>query len=315
MTTIGHSDLSIFPLALGGNTFGWTSDQQTSHSVLDAFTTQGGNFIDTADSYSAWAEGNIGGESESIIGDWMARRSNRSQVIIGTKVSQHPDFPGLSRKNIVAASEASLRRLGTDYIDLYYAHFDDETTPLEETVGAFGDLVIAGKVRHVGLSNYSAERIREWIRIADDNGYARPMALQPHYNLVHRTGFEGELASLAAANGLGVIPYWSLASGFLTGKYRTREDLVGTPREKMAGSYFSTEGLRVISVLDDIAQERGTTIATAALAWLLTRPNIAAPIASARTAEQLPDLMAAASLTLTELEIQRLDEMSSLIPA
>ena len=260
-------------------------------------------------------ESNIGGESETIIGDWMARRSNRSQVIIGTKVSQHPDFPGLSRKNIVAASEASLRRLGTDYIDLYYAHFDDETTPLEETVGAFDDLVIAGKVRHVGLSNYSAERIREWIRIADDNGYARPMALQPHYNLVHRTGFEGELASLAATNGLGVIPYWSLASGFLTGKYRTREDLVGTPREKMAGSYFSTEGLRVISVLDDIAQERGTTIATAALAWLLTRPNIAAPIASARTAEQLPDLMAAASLTLTELEIHRLDEMSSLIPA
>lgn len=315
MTTIGHSDLSIFPLALGGNTFGWTSDQQTSHSVLDAFTTQGGNFIDTADSYSAWAEGNTGGESETIIGDWMARRSNRSQVIIGTKVSQHPDFPGLSRKNIVAASEASLRRLGTDYIDLYYAHFDDETTPLEETVGAFDDLVISGKIRHVGLSNYSADRIREWIRIADDNGYARPMALQPHYNLVHRTGFEGELASLAATNGLGVIPYWSLASGFLTGKYRTREDLVGTPREKMAGSYFSTEGLRVISVLDDIAQERGTTIATAALAWLLTRPNIAAPIASARTAEQLPDLMAAASLTLTELEIHRLDEMSSLIPA
>lgn len=315
MTTIGHSDLSIFPLALGGNTFGWTSDQQTSHSVLDAFTRQGGNFIDTADSYSAWAEGNTGGESETIIGDWMARRSNRSQVIIGTKVSQHPDFPGLSRKNIVAASEASLRRLGTDYIDLYYAHFDDETTPLEETVGAFDDLVIAGKIRHVGLSNYSADRIREWIRIADENGYARPVALQPHYNLVHRTDFEGELASLAATNGLGVIPYWSLASGFLTGKYRTREDLVGTPREKMAGSYFSTEGLRVISVLDDIAQERGTTIATTALAWLLTRPNIAAPIASARTAEQLPDLMGAASLALTELEIHRLDETSSLIPA
>lgn len=315
MTTIGHSDLSIFPLALGGNTFGWTSDQQTSHSVLDAFTRQGGNFIDTADSYSAWAEGNTGGESETIIGDWMARRSNRSQVIIGTKVSQHPDFPGLSRKNIVAASEASLRRLGTDYIDLYYAHFDDETTPLEETVGAFDDLVIAGKIRHVGLSNYSADRIREWIRIADENGYARPVALQPHYNLVHRTDFEGELASLAATNGLGVIPYWSLASGFLTGKYRTREDLVGTPREKMAGSYFSTEGLRVISVLDDIAQERGTTIATTALAWLLTRPNIAAPIASARTAEQLPDLMGAASLALTELEIHRLDEASSLIPA
>lgn len=315
MTTIGHSDLNIFPLALGGNTFGWTSDQPTSHSVLDAFTSQGGNFVDTADSYSAWAEGNTGGESETIIGDWMTRCSNRSQIIIGTKVSQHPDFPGLSRKNIVAASEASLRRLGTDYIDLYYAHFDDQTTPLEETVGAFDDLVIAGKIRHVGLSNYSADRIREWIRIADENGYARPVALQPHYNLVHRTDFEGELASLAAANGLGVIPYWSLASGFLTGKYRTREDLTGTPREQMAGSYFSTEGLRVISVLDDIAQERGTTIATTALAWLLTRPNIAAPIASARTVEQLPDLMAAASLALTELEIHRLDETSSLIPA
>lgn len=315
MPTVGHSDLTIFPIALGGNTFGWTSNETESRAVLDAFTEQGGNFVDTADSYSAWAEGNTGGESETIIGDWMARRSNRSQVIIGTKVSQHPGFPGLSRKNIVAASEASLRRLGSDYIDLYYAHFDDETTPLEETVGAFDDLVIAGKIRHVGLSNYSADRIREWIRIADENGYARPVALQPHYNLVHRIDFEGELASLAATNGFGVIPYWSLASGFLTGKYRTREDLVGTPREKMAGSYFSTEGLRVISVLDDIAQERGTTIATTALAWLLTRPNIAAPIASARTAEQLPDLMEAASLALTELEIHRLDEMSSLIPA
>lgn len=184
MPTIGHSDLTIFPLALGGNTFGWTSDETESHAVLDAFSAQGGNFIDTADSYSSWVEGNAGGESETISGNWMTKRSNRSENIIGTKVSQHPDFPGLSRKNIVAAADASLRRLGTDYIDLYYAHFDDQAVPLEETVGAFDDLVIAGKIRHVGLSNYSADRIREWIRIADENGYARPMALQPHYNLV-----------------------------------------------------------------------------------------------------------------------------------
>lgn len=315
MTTIGHSDLSIFPIALGGNTFGWTSDQQTSHAVLDAFTEQGGNFIDTADSYSAWAEGNTGGESETIIGNWTTLRSNRSKVVIGTKVSQHPDFPGLSRRNIAAAADASLRRLATDYIDLYYAHFDDESTALEETVGAFDDLVIAGKIRHVGISNYSADRIREWIRIADENGYARPVALQPHYNLVHRTGFEGELAALASANGLGVIPYWSLASGFLTGKYRTRQDLTGTPRERMAGSYFSEAGLQVIRTLDEIAHQWETSIATTALAWLLSKPNIAAPIASARTVQQLPELMAAATVKLTEPEIRRLDEISSLIAA
>lgn len=315
MPTIGHSDLTIFPLALGGNTFGWTSNETGSHSVLDAFTEQGGNFLDTADSYSAWAEGNAGGESETIIGAWMKRSSNRAEVIIGTKVSQHPDFRGLSRKNIVAPAEASLRRLGTDYIDLYYAHFDDQTVPLEETVGAFDDLVIAGKIRHVGISNYSADRAHDWIRIADENGYARPVALQPHYNLVHRASFEDELADVAASHGLGVIPYWSLASGFLTGKYRTREDLAGSPREQMAASYFSDAGLRVIALLDEIAQERDTSIATTALAWLLSRPNIVAPIASARTVEQLPDLMAAASLTLDELDLHRLDAASALIPA
>jgi aryl-alcohol dehydrogenase (NADP+) len=315
MNTIGHSDLTIFPLALGGNTFGWTSDELESTSVLDAFTAQGGNFIDTADSYSAWVGGNAGGESEAIIGDWMASRTNRSELIIGTKVSQHPDFPGLSRRNIKAAADASLRRLQTDYIDLYYAHFDDEATALEETVAAFDDLVIAGKVRHIGISNYSANRVREWMRVADENGYARPVALQPHYNLVHRAAFEHGLADVAAAYGLGVIPYWSLASGFLTGKYRTQQDLVGSPREEIAGTYFSDAGLRVISTLEDIAGQRDTTIATAALAWLLTRNNVAAPIASARTVEQLPHLMAAATLRLSASDIRRLDEASTFITA
>lgn len=315
MKTIGHSDLAIFPLALGGNTFGWTSNEKESRAVLDAFVREGGNFIDTADSYSAWAHSNTGGESETIIGNWMALRSNRTNVVIGTKVSQHPDFRGLSRKNVAAAAEASLQRLGSDYIDLYYAHYDDESTPLEETVGAFDDLIVAGKIRYVGISNFTADRIREWIRIADDNGYARPIALQPHYNLVHRATYEHKLADLAATNGFGVIPYWSLASGFLTGKYRTRGDLAGSPREQMAGNYFSDAGLQVVSILDDVAQEHGTSIATTALAWLLTRPSIAAPIASARTVEQLPALMAAASLTLNELDLHRLNEASSLIPA
>ena len=314
MTRIGTSDLDVFPLALGGNTFGWTSDEAASHAVLDAFVGAGGNFIDTADGYSAWAPGNHGGESETIIGSWLAARGHRDDVVIGTKVSQHPDFRGLSARNVAAAAAASLTRLGTDRIDLYYAHFDDANTPLEETVTAFNDLVVAGSIRYVGVSNYSAARVSEWIDIATRNGFALPVALQPHYNLVHRQPFEREQLPVVQRNHLGVVPYFALASGFLTGKYRTLADLEGSARRQMAGGYLNAEGLAVVAVLDTVAQAHGVSLATIALAWLRARPGVVAPLASARTVGQLPDLMASATLTLTSEETAALDAASARVP-
>ena len=310
MTRIGSSDLDVLPLSLGGNTFGWTSDEEQSRGVLDAFAAAGGNFIDTADVYSAWAEGNAGGESEHILGRWLAERGDRQELVIATKVSQHPEFKGLSASTITAAADASLDRLQTDYIDLYYAHFDDADTPLEESLGALDALVTAGKVRYVGISNYSADRIEEWMSIVKANGFAAPVALQPHYNLVHRRPFESELAPLAEKYNLGVVPYSSLASGFLTGKYRTREDLQGAARGQAAGGYLNDAGLAVIAELRGIAAAHDVAPASAALAWLRSRPTVAAPIASARTVEQLPALIAAASLELSAEEISRLDSVS-----
>ncbi|MTE24158.1 aldo/keto reductase [Microbacterium sp. ZXX196] len=314
MPILGSSDIEVFPLALGGNTFGWTSDRDTSFAVLDAYLAGGGNFIDTADAYSAWAPGNAGGESETIIGAWLAARGHREDVVIGTKVSQHPEFRGLAAKNVAAAADASLQRLGTDYIDVYYAHFDDADTPLEETVAAFDALVTAGKVRAVAVSNYAPERIDEWFRIAREGGYALPVALQPHYNLVHRRDFEGALADVAARENLAVVPYFALASGFLTGKYRTREDLAGASREQMANGYFSEEGLAVVATLDDIAAAHGTQPAAIALAWLAAQDLVAAPIASARTVEQLPALLDSARVTLTATEREALDAVSARVP-
>jgi len=315
MQKIGSSDLNVYPLALGGNTFGWTSSESESHNVLDAFTAGGGNLIDTADVYSAWGDGNSGGESETIIGHWLAARNNRSDVVVATKVSQHPEFRGLSATNIAAAAEASLTRLGTDYIDLYYAHFDDAGTPLEETVSAFNDLVVAGKVRHVALSNYSAERVTEWVGIARSNGFALPVALQPQYNLVHREVFEAELAPLATEYNLGVVPYYALASGFLTGKYRSAEDLSVSVRGGSVGAYLNDSGLRIISTLDEIAQAHNTEIASVALAWLQSKPTVVAPIASARVVSQLGALLAAAELTLSADEVGQLDDVSAPVPA
>jgi aryl-alcohol dehydrogenase (NADP+) len=311
MATIGTLD--VFPLNLGGNVFGWTADKQQSFEVLDAFAAGGGNFIDTADGYSAWVPGNTGGESELIIGEWMNRRGNRAETIVTTKVSQHPDFKGLAYDNVLEAADASLTRLGTDYIDLYHAHFDDENTPLEETVKAFSDLVAAGKVRNIGISNYSADRIDQWFAIAERDGFVKPVALQPHYNVVHRTTYERELAPVVAAHGLAVTPYYSLASGFLSGKYRTEADLTGSPRAGGAKSFLSPEGLGVIDALAAVADARGVAIATVALAWLRAKPNVVAPIASARTVEQLPDLLAAASVDLTTDEIASLDDASAQI--
>jgi aryl-alcohol dehydrogenase-like predicted oxidoreductase len=309
MVSIGGG-IDVFPLALGGNTFGWTSDQDTSFQVLDAYLDAGGNFLDTADSYSAWAPGNEGGESETIIGAWLAARRNRDRVVIGTKVSQHPRFKGLSAANIAAAADASLKRLGTDHIDLYWAHYDDAATPLDETAAAFDALVKAGKVRTIGLSNYTGSRIREWFTIARRDGLTLPVALQPHYNLVNRAGYESDIAPVAAAENLAVVPYYALASGFLTGKYKSSDDLTQSPRGRGATQLLNEEGLAVIATLEEIAKAHGAEIPTVALAWLRSRPDIAAPIASARTVTQLPALTASATLTLTAAETEALDKVS-----
>ncbi len=315
MTRIGSSDLDVFGLCLGGNVFGWTADRDASFRILDAFVDGGGTFVDTADSYSAWAPGNSGGESETLIGEWLdARRP--ADLVVATKVSQHPDFRGLSAPNVRAAAEASLKRLGVEAIDLYYAHFDDESVPLAETVAAFGDLVRDGLVRYTAVSNYSAERIREWVRLADELGVPRPVAVQPHYNLVER-GVEADVLPLAQELGLGVAPYYSLASGFLTGKYRSAdadgglEGAAGSPRAQGAARYATERNLRVVDALERIGAAHGASVATTALAWLRSRPAVVAPIASASRAEQVPDLLAAGRLELTAEEVAELDRLSA----
>jgi len=311
MALIGKSDLDVFPLGLGGNTFGWTSDKETSFAVLDGYVAGGGNFIDTADSYSAWVPGHVGGESETIIGEWTKARGNRDSVIIATKVDRHPKFRGLSAENVAAGAEASLRRLATDHIDLYYVHYDDPDVPVEEAAGAFRALQVAGKIRQVGLSNYTAPRLREWISVAQAEGWPPPVALQPHYNLVEREPYESKLAQVVAEFGLGVMPYYSLASGFLAGKYRAATDNAGTARQPGAARYLTPTGLTVLAAMDKISSGRGVELASIALAWLLTRPGIVAPLASARTVGQLDALLAAATLELTADEIKSLDLASS----
>ena len=310
MAKLGGIDAEIFPLVLGGNTFGWTSDESESDQVLDAYTEAGGNLIDTADVYSAWAPGHSGGESEIVLGRWLAKNGNRNKVLVATKVSQHPQYSGLSAKNIEAAADASLLRLGLDVIDLYYAHYDDSSTPLEETAAAFDKLIKEGKVRAIGLSNYTPDRIREWFSIARKNGLTLPVALEPQYNLVYRKDYENGLMPVAKDEDLAVFPYFSLASGFLTGKYRTMDDLKGKQREGMVKDFFTQEGLDVVAAMDGIAKAHGVELATVALAWLNHRPGIAAPIASARTPEQLPALLAAAHLELSDQDMQTLDQVS-----
>lgn len=316
MTRIGRSDLDVFPICLGANVFGWTADRDESFRILDAFHAGGGNFIDTADSYSHWVPGNTGGDSEAIIGEWLAARKPQN-VVIATKVSQHPDFPGLSPANIRAAAEASLKRLGVDTIDLYYAHYDDESVPLEETVAAFGDLVTDGLVRYTAVSNYSAERIREWIGYATEGGSALPVAVQPHYNLVHRNTVEETIVPVAEEFDLGLVPYYALASGFLTGKYRSAEvpDAAGTsPRAKGAVQYATPQGLAIIDALEAVGRSHGASIAATALAWLRAQPTVAAPIASASRVDQVADLLAAGSLDLSPAEREELDRVSAWTP-
>ncbi|MEN0023615.1 MAG: aldo/keto reductase [Microbacterium sp.] len=315
MTRIGNSDLTVFPLSLGGNVFGWTADRDTSFAVLDAFVDGGGDFVDTADSYSAWVPGNSGGESETIIGEWLASRKPEG-VVVATKVSQHPDFSGLAGANVRAAAEASLRCLGVDAIDLYYAHFDDADTPLDETVEAFGRLVADGLVRNIAVSNYSADRIREWIDISDRIGVPRPVAVQPHYNLVHRNDVEEQIIPVAEEFALGLVPYYSLASGFLTGKYRST-DAAGqsSPRAGGAAKYATEAGLRIIDALEEIGHAHGASIAATSLAWLRAQPTVVAPIASARTVEQVPDLLAGGRLELADDEVAALNRVSEWTPS
>ncbi|MFJ4843147.1 aldo/keto reductase [Streptomyces sp. NPDC088746] len=308
---LGSSSLQVFPLALGGNVFGWTADEDRTFAVLDAYVAAGGNFIDTADSYSAWVPGNEGGESETLIGKWLAARSRRDDVVIATKVGAHPAYKGLSPTTIKAAAEASLRRLGTDHIDLYYTHFDDESVPVEEIITALDQLVKAGTVREIAASNISPERLQASLDFSEREGLARYVALQPHYNLVSRDTYEGALQDTAAASGLAAVPYFALAAGFLTGKYRAGAS-VESARAEGAAKHLETErGRKVLAALDRIAQEHGAEIATVALAWLASRPTVTAPIASARTVEQLPALVAVAELRLTDRELAELTEASA----
>ncbi|MFD8978210.1 MULTISPECIES: aldo/keto reductase [Streptomyces] len=309
---LGSSDLHVFPLALGGNVFGWTADEAQSFAVLDAYAAAGGNFVDTADVYSAWAEGNEGGESETVIGRWLASRGNRDDIVVATKVGAHPQYKGLSATTIKAGAEESLRRLGTDHIDLYYTHFDDESVPVEEIVTALDQLVKDGTVRAVAASNISPERLRASLDFAESEGLARYVALQPHYNLVSRDTYEGPLLEAVESAGLAAVPYFGLAAGFLTGKYRPGTT-VDSVRASGAGEHLDTErGRAVLSALDAIAEAHEAEVATVALAWLASRPTVVAPIASARTVEQLPALVASADLTLTEAELTLLTEASAL---
>jgi aryl-alcohol dehydrogenase-like predicted oxidoreductase len=311
MSTIGSSGIEVSRLCLGGNVFGWTADRDTSFGVLDAFTAAGGNFVDTADSYMWRMPGNSGGESETIIGEWLAGRGRRDDVVIATKVGSWPQRKGLSAANIAAACDDSLRRLQTDHIDLYYAHRDDPDVPQEETLDAFDALVKAGKVRAVAASNFSAERLRSALEISARDGLTSYVALQPHYNLVERDEFETALQPLLQSEGLSCLPYYGLAKGFLTGKYRGDGAAVDSPRAEGAREYLDDRGRAVLAVLDEIAAGHEVPVAAVALAWLAAQPTVVAPIASARTVEQLTDLLPVLDLKLTDDEVRLLSHVSA----
>lgn len=301
--TIGNSDLTVFPMAIGGNVFGWTADAEATSGILDTFVAAGGNFIDTADSYSQ-------GQSEQLIGDWMHSRRNRDSLVVATKVGKSADYPGLSRRTLTAAVHASLERLGTDHIDLLYLHIDDDTVEFDETLLAVDDLIRSGKVRYFGGSDHTGNRLIE-ARIASGQlGIAHMVALQNHYNLLHRDEYEGDLAHVAASQRLGVMPRFALASGFLSGKYRQRSDLARYDRGTEAARHLNRRGLRILGALDQVAEQHETTVAAVSLAWLLTRANVVAPVVSARSAEQVADLIEAPALQLTRHQVFDLDRAS-----
>ena len=310
---LGKSGLKVSPLAFGGNVFGWTVDEATSFKLLDAFASAGFDFIDTADVYSRWAPGNKGGESETILGKWMKQRGNRDKMIIATKVGMEmgPGKKGLSKSYIMSAVEDSLRRLQTDYIDLYQSHEDDEQTPLEETLEAFAQLVEQGKVRAIGASNYSAARLAEALKVSEQQKFPRYESLQPLYNLYDRADFEKELEPICVEKGVGVISYYSLASGFLTGKYRAEEDLSKSVRGRGVKKYLNERGFRILQALDEVAKQHDSTQARVALAWLIARPGITAPIVSATSLEQLDDLVEATKLELDQSSIELLNQASA----
>lgn len=310
---LGNSGIEVPPLCLGGNVFGWTADERTSFKLLDGLLAADFNFIDTADVYSRWAPGHHGGESETILGKWMKQRGNRQRVILATKcgMEMSPDNKGLARAYILRAAEDSLRRLQTDTIDLYQAHQDDPSTPLEETLGAFAQLIQQGKVRAIGASNYTASRLAEALRISEENGLPRYECLQPWYNLADRHKFEGELEALCLREKLGVITYYSLARGFLSGKYRSQNALGQSPRGKGVAGYLNERGMKILSALDEIAREYYSTPARVALAWLMARPSVTAAIASATSLDQLTDLIESTRLDLSPAALALLDQASA----
>jgi aryl-alcohol dehydrogenase-like predicted oxidoreductase len=310
---LGNSGLQVFPLMFGGNVFGWTLDEPGSFKLLDAFVGAGLNFIDTADAYSKWVAGNKGGESETIIGNWFKRSGNRKDVILATKVGVElsPDRKGLSKAYILRAAEGSLKRLQTDYIDLYQSHRDDPDTPQEETMEAYAQLIQQGKVRVIGASNFTAERLTSALQVSKQHGWPRYQSLQPHYNLYERADYEANLERVCVENNLGVIPYYSLASGFLSGKYRSEDDLKKSARGQGVKKYLNDRGFKILQSLDQVSKHHHTTPAAVSLAWLMARPGITAPIASATSLEQLDDLIAATRLELDASSIELLNQASA----
>ncbi|CAB3789348.1 aldo/keto reductase [Pararobbsia alpina] len=310
--TIGTSNLQVAPLVFGGNVFGWTADERASFSILDAFVDNGLNFIDTADCYSQWAEGHPGGESETIIGKWFKESGKRDKIVLATKVGMWRTRPGLSAANIEAAVNDSLRRLQTDYIDVYFSHLDDDKTPFEETLGAYQKLVKAGKVRVIGASNYTGKRLEAALKVSKESGLPAYEVLQPEYNLYDREGYETDLEPVVQAHELTVVTYFSLASGFLSGKYRSAADMAKAARSALVEKYLNDRGLRIVDKLIEVAKRNDTTPATVALAWIIARPSVAAPIASATSVEQLETLVAATRLQLSPEDLKLLDQASAL---
>jgi aryl-alcohol dehydrogenase-like predicted oxidoreductase len=310
---LGRSDLMVSTLCLGGNVFGWTADEATSFKLLDSYVGAGLNFIDTADVYSTWVPGHRGGESETIIGQWMKSRGNRSQLVIATKVGSEmgPNQKGLSKSYIRSAVEDSLRRLQTDYIDLYQSHRDDLDTPQQETLEAYADLIRDGKVRAIGASNFTAARLKEALEISTRLGLPRYESLQPKYNLHDRAEYEGELEPLCRQEEVGVIPYYGLASGFLTGKYRSEADFGKSVRGGRMAAYLDERGKRILAALDEVAARKNATQAQIALAWLIARPGLTAPIASATSVEQMQDIVKATAVSLDAPDIEQLDKASA----
>ena len=309
---LGNSGLEISPLVFGGNVFGWTADEPTTFKLLDAFVAAGFNAIDTADVYSRWAPGHSGGESETILGKWLKKSGNREKIIVATKVGMEwTQGKGLSRPYILRSAEGSLQRLQTDYIDLYQSHTDDAETPLEETLGAYAELIKQGKVRAIGASNYKADRLAAALEVSKKTGLPRYESLQPQYSLVERAIFEAELEPLCLKEGLGVINYFPLASGFLTGKYRSEADTAKSSRARMVKQYLNDRGFKILAALDHVAKKYNATAARVSLAWLLARPSVTAPIVSATNLDQLKDLIPSVELKLDQASIELLNEASA----